>query len=116
MPVMGLMAPNETVLAKNLLNQVRIGPRERPVNTGDYLQQWLPTSGAARPLRFLPALAFPSVSGDKLSDLMQVTTAVGSHLCSLAFPGVLYAPRHLTQQGFSQRCLIRGHEAHDRHG
>ena len=45
MPVMGLMAPNETALAKNLLNQVRIGPRERPVNTGDYLQQWLPASG-----------------------------------------------------------------------
>ena len=92
MPVMGLMAPNETALAKTLLSQVRIGPRERPVNTGDYLQQWLPTSGAARPLRFLPALAFPSVSGDKLSDLMKVTTAVGSHLCSLTFPRVLHEP------------------------
>ena len=54
MPVMGLMAPNETVPAKTLLNQVRVRPGERPVNTSNYMRQWLPASGlrgACVPLR-----------------------------------------------------------------
>ena len=60
MPVMGLMVPDETAWAENLLNQVRIRHRERPVNTGHYIQQCLPTSGAARPLC---CLVLPSVPG-----------------------------------------------------
>ena len=54
---------------KTLMHQVRMGPREEPVNKDDYTQQWLPSSGAAR------SVCCPA-SRDKLS-----VPDGGNHCC-----------------------------------
>ena len=49
MLTMGLAAPDETISADNLLQQVQTMSRERPEAIHDYPHQWLPHQGPRGP-------------------------------------------------------------------